>query len=145
MIDLLSVPIVNGKFPTKFIGKDPKVLKDFLVILSGNEQKISTEALRTLSITFGFGTDQSDFLKEWVSFSEVHTFEAFPNYYVFSGTLLQWRSTLVEACSEKRPRDIQVLGNAFFYFFEKANLQIIWRNWIRTGLADGTFVFEEKQ
>ena len=61
-----------------------------------------------------------------------------------SGTLSEWKATIVEVCSttDKYSADMRLVANNCLEFFYGLGLEPVFRKYIRKGLSDGTYLLE---
>ena len=58
--------------------------------------------------------------------------------FVVSGTMLQWRNSIVNCCSDRVSIGVRQLANGFLAHFDKQGLTAVWHNFTRTTMQDKT-------
>lgn len=64
---------------------------------------------------------------------------------ILSGTLEQWRTTIINGSSESALDSVRIFANSVLLEFERMGLKSLWTNYTKGYLKDGTFKLIEKK
>jgi len=102
-------------------------------------------ALKHLHFTFLTLID-NQLLIELVDESDLHLYnvQTFNGAYLslLSGTLEEWRTTIINCCSDKVSYKLRQLMDECFLLFEKEKLSKVWSGYSKTQMKDNTFRLE---
>ena len=102
--------------------------------------------LRHLSFAFMVAADRTTILESIVEtkLNATYKYGTERDLAVISGTLAEWREAIVHCSRRDKSFNTRYVFNSCLLFFEQAGLSMIWYNYRKVKLSDGSLVLELK-